>query len=335
MLLALLACAPGDSAAAKAADSAAVDPSSPDALPIDGALLARTADGVYVSGGDSVDFVRLTDEPGWSAIGVDGTVAIVDADATVRVLALDDGTPLATVSPTCPADVWGDPTVPQAALELDGTVWATCASSSGGATAVAGVDPATGTAVAGSAVLSRFFVDGSGAWGAADAGREGSFVSAFDAAVGAAAADGAWGGDSVLVHDGVLVSASGELGDSDHGDVALVALDGADAPGGFALPGGQFVYGGLDALPGFVVFADVFDRAAASEAGVLYDVDGAVLDTVDACRGPRLRWTGTGVDVWCADPVRRVRWTWDGSAPVRAGEDTTELGAAELQLVPG
>lgn len=108
------------------------------------------------------------------------------------------------------------------------------------------------------------------------------------------------------------------------GGVSIAALDGSAEPAGFDLDAGVFPWGGGDVQPRIIEIVDVYDGE--TESTNLYDPDGVVIDSTDACAHPKLVWRG-GVDAWCLSPFRRMCWErqedgWDRGDRVEVEVDT-------------
>lgn len=314
-------------------DVVTVGKRSPDAALADGAVVVAIAsDGVYVQVDDAPSFTLL-DATGTHANVYGGRIVVIDDDEHLRVYDASTRALVAETDIDCGSDPYGDPQWIGDAVWAADRVWTTCASNAG-AGFVVGTDPTTGERTVGTAFGDTFDADGDDLYVIAQAGRDGAQVLRFDPSTGATDGGAMWAGNDVAVRFGARASTWGEQGNAAGGGLSIDAMDGSASFAGFELGDGVFPWAGADVLPGVVELVDVL--ADETESATLYDPDGAVLDTLDACLDPHLVWRDLGVDGWCVSPLRRTRWDADGGAWVRGDTVTVPIDAREIRVVdPG
>jgi len=156
-----------------------------------------------------------------------------------------------------------------------------------------------------------------------ESGQEGTFLQELDPTDYEAVGQGWWLGYAADVEGDWFVSVDDPYY-GDEVDVHLVPRVGAprDVPVA-SVNGAAFVIAsdGVAALT-LVDHLDVGGGPAPRWWGLL-DEHGVEWDGgVETCAGPSLRVVAPDqVEGWCAEPVRRYRWSWDGSSWARVDED--------------
>lgn len=329
--LLLAACSPADpptdgehdTGAAISDDAAFVGPD-----PVEGGtLVAWGRGGLYVL--DAGAFRKLADLDLASVVTTvnasGGTITLVE-DCVATVVDVASGATVVSHAFDCDADAWLSD-----ALYREGVLYGAF----GAAANVVRVEADDTETPLPSAWADRFQSDQGRMYLQSSLGREGTALTPVDATSLDATGEVRLTGFAAEARGDSVYAWYGEEGDSRSGGYILDLWADPAADLGVVLSEGKFV-DAIDAVYGRATLARLVDYPGWAMSGALLDASGGVVDGFDTCFSPRLVWHADALDGWCADPLRRYTWTWDGATWIRADEQDFDEDVQNLQLVePG